>query len=517
MMNVGKAMRIAAAASLWVAAMSTQAAEKPLNIIVMLADDLGWMDVGFNGNRFVETPHLDQLAEEGMLFRNGYASGPLCSPTRAALMTGKSPATQGINVPVTKLLVEKTAGEYPRGGERKGNKAGQRDVRHRLLPAYTRTGIDPDEITIADCLQSAGYATASIGKWHMGLSHSDPKADPTEYGFDVNIAGGDYHGPPSWFSPYRIHTLKNGPKGEHLTERLTREAINFMEDNKDGPFFLYLPYYQVHSPHGAREEYIAKFEAKNGQVKHSNVNSIYAAMIMHLDDSVGALMDYLKESGLEKNTLVVFSSDNGPLVYQRAGNQPVPRNTRLTYVEPLRGWKGSIYEGGIRVPYIFRLPGTIRAGSVSKAPIITHDLYPTICELTGTKVPEKQQVEGESLVPVLTESGGLNRTSLFWHNPKYSWSQNSDILWADRPASSVRKGRYKLIRYFERDSGRSVELYDLDQDPSEKNNLSMKMPEKVQELEKEILAWLDATDAWLPIDNPDYDAKADSGYVPKRK
>ncbi len=492
-------------------------AERKPNVILLLADDLGWMDVGFHGNSFVETPNLDRLAKEGMVFRNGYASGPLCSPTRAALITGKSPATQGINVPVTKGLAGRTAGEYPKGGERRGNRAGERNVRHRLLPAYTETGIAHDEITIADCLKEAGYTTASIGKWHMGLSHSDPKADPTEYGFDVNIGGGDYHGPPSWFSPYRIHSLEDGPEGEHLTERLTREAINFMEDNKDEPFFLYLPYYQVHSPHGARDEYIERFEAKNERVANSKVNSIYAAMVMHLDDSVGALMKYLRESGLEKTTLVVFSSDNGPLVYQRAGGQEVPRNTRLTTVDPLRAWKGSIYEGGVRVPYIFRLPGTIKAGRASQTPIITHDLYPTICELTGTKVPRKQKIEGESLVPILTEKGDLKRTSLFWHNPKYSWSQNSEILWADRPATAVRRGRYKLIRYFERNNGRSLELYDLEEDQGEQNNLAAKMPEKTQELEKEILAWLDEAQAWLPIDNPDYESKFDCDYVPKKK
>lgn len=491
-----------------------EAQHEKLNVIFMIADDLGWMDVGFNGNKFVETPNLDKLASEGMVFTNGYASGPLCSPTRATFHTGKSPATMGINVPVTKGLKGKTPGAYPMGGDKLKTKVGQRDIRHRLLPAYTNTGIDPQEVTIADCLQSAAYVTASIGKWHMGLSHSDPKADPREYGYDINIAGGDYHGPPSWFSPYRIHSLKNGPKGEHLTERLTREAINFMEENKDKPFFLYLPYYQVHSPHGAREEYIKKFDHK--QTPDSKMNSIYAAMVMHLDESVGLINDYLKKSGLDKNTLLIFSSDNGPLVYQRAGNQVVPRNTRLTFAEPLRGWKGSIYEAGTRVPYIFKLPGVIPANSISQTPIITHDLYATICEFTGVAVPEEQKVEGESLFPLLTQSKALQRTSLFWHNPKYSWSLNSDILWADRPACAIRKGKYKLIYYFERKGERTLELYDLDNDQGETKNLVSDLPEKALELETELLAWLDQTQAWKPIDNPDYDSKYDSGYLPKR-
>jgi len=244
------------------------------------------------------------------------------------------------------------------------------------------------------------------------------------------------------------------------------------------------------------------------------MNSVYTAMMLHLDESVGRICDYLKKSGLEKNTLLIFTSDNGALVYQRASGQKVPSGERLTYVDPLRGWKGAIYEGGIRVPYIFSLPGKIKPG-VSDVPIITHDLYPTICDAVGVKPPKEQKIEGQSILPLLVASGDIKKRSLYWHNPKYSWSRHSDIIWADRPASVIRDGNYKLIYYYEPNNQYSVDLYDLKNDISESKNLAQQMPEKVDAMKKELLAWLDETKAMKPIDNPEYDPKHDPMYVPK--
>jgi len=483
-----------------------QAAPK-MNVIVLMVDDMGWKDVGFNGNDFVETPNIDKLAARGLIFSKGYASGSLCSPSRAAFQTGKTPATLGINVPVTQAGKGNTPGEYPKENNAKMSKL-------RLLPPFSNTCLEEEEITIADTLKAAGYKTGFLGKWHLGFK-GESEADPTNYGYDFNVGGGAYHGPPSWFSPYKNVAIKDGPKGEHLTERLTEEAIDFMEKNKAEPFFLYFPYYQVHTPHDAAKNYIDKFDAKNKTVDNSKMNSIYSAMMLHLDDSVGRICDYLKESGLEKNTLLIFTSDNGALVYQRAKGQKVPAETRLTYVDPLRGWKGAIYEGGIRVPYIFSLPGKIKPG-VSDVPIITHDLYPTICDFTGVKVPGKQKVEGESIVPLLTASGDIKSRSLYWHNPKYSWSRNADIIWADRPASAIQKENYKLIYYYEPGNHYSLELYNLENDISESKNLAKQMPEKAERLKKELLAWLDETQAMKPIDNPNYNSRFDHMYVPKK-
>lgn len=499
---------------LMLVAVCVQAAPK-LNVIVLMVDDMGWKDVGFNGNDFVETPNIDKLASRGLVFSHGYASGSLCSPTRAAFQTGKTPATLGVNVPVTQGGKGNTPGEYPKGDGAKNSKL-------RLLPPFSQTCIAEEEVTLADTLKAAGYKTGFLGKWHLGFKGT-PESDPTNYGYDVNVGGGAYHGPPSWFSPYRNTAIEDGPKGEHLTERLTNEAIAFMEahtrSTRSGqeaePFFLYFPYYQVHTPHDAAQAYIEKFEAKNEAVENSKMNSIYSAMMLHLDDSVGRICDYLKESGLDENTLLIFTSDNGALVYQRARGQKVPAETQLTYVDPLRGWKGAIYEGGIRVPYIFSLPGTIEPG-VSDVPIITHDLYPTICDMVGVQVPAKQKLEGESIVPLLTASGDIKPRSLYWHNPKYSWSRKADIIWADRPASAIQKDNYKLIYYYEPGNRYSLELYDLENDLSESNNLAKQMPEKADALKDELLVWLDETQAMKPIDNPHYDPKHDHMYVSKK-
>lgn len=485
----------------------TAVAAPKLNVIVLMVDDMGWKDVGFNGNDFVETPHIDQLAARGLVFSQGYASGALCSPTRAAFQTGKSPATLGVNVPVTQGAKGNKSGGYPQGDGPKFSKL-------RVLPPFSKASIDDEEVTIADALKAAGYKTGFLGKWHLGFKAS-PEADPTNYGYEVNVGGGAYHGPPSWFSPYKNTAIQDGVKGEHLTERLTNEAIAFMEANKAQPFFLYFPYYQVHTPHDAAKNYIEKFDVKNKAVENSKMHSIYSAMILHLDDSVGRICEYLKESGLEKNTLLIFTSDNGALVYQRASGQKVPAETQLTYVDPLRGWKGAIYEGGIRVPYIFSMPGTIEPG-VSEVPIITHDLYPTICDMAGVDVPTKQRLEGESLVPLLSGTGNIQSRSLYWHNPKYSWSRKAAVIWADRPASAILKENYKLIYYYEPGERYSLELFDLDNDISESKNLAQQMPEKANALKEELLVWLETTQAMQPIENPYYNPKYDHMYTPKK-
>ncbi|MEJ2050804.1 MAG: sulfatase, partial [Calditrichota bacterium] len=366
------------AATLSGCAGSRKEASKP-NFVFILVDDLGWKDVGFMGSEYYETPVIDRLASQGMHFTNAYSNAPNCAPTRACLLSGQYGPRHGVY----------TVGTAERGDTRL----------RKLIPTPNKTTLDSDIITIAEALKPAGYVSASIGKWHLG---DDPKLGPVSQGFDVNI-GGDHNGhpPAGYFSPYHLPNLDNAPQGEYLTDRLTNEALRFIERNQDHPFFLYLPHYAVHKPVQAPESIVEKYRNKPGS--HGQNNPEYAAMIESVDTNIGRILHTLEELHLAENTVVVFFSDNGG-----HGN--------VTSMEPLRGSKGMIYEGGIRVPLIVRWPGRISSGTVCKVPVIGLDFYPTILEMAGVDLPD-QVLDGESLVPLLRGGQQLRRDAIFWHFP----------------------------------------------------------------------------------------------------
>ncbi|RKY83551.1 sulfatase [candidate division KSB1 bacterium] len=438
--------------------------QKP-NVIVILVDDLGWRDTGFMGSKYYETPNIDKLADQGIVFTDAYSNAPNCAPTRACLLTGQYSPRHGIY----------TVGTSARGPSRL----------RRLIPVPNKRILSPKAITIAEVLKQTGYATASIGKWHLG---NDPETGPEAQGFDINIGGNRSGHPKSYFSPYKNRNLKDGPKGEYLTDRLTDEAIKFIVANKDNPFFLYLPHYAVHTPLQAKKEIIEKYRKKKGnQVQN---NPVYAAMIESVDMSVGRIMNKLDELGLTENTVVFFFSDNGG-------------NGRVTSNEPLRGSKGMLYEGGIRVPMIVRWPGKVKPGTLCDTPVIGTDFYPTILEITGAEPPVNHIIDGESLIPLFLQKRKLKRKAIFWHFPAYLEAyRGMKGAWRTTPAAAIRQGNWKLMEFFE--DGK-LELYNLKEDIGEKNNLVDKMPEKVKELHSIMLEWRKNINAPVPIQrNPEY-------------
>lgn len=440
-------------------ALRGEAADKP-NIVLILVDDLGYADVGCFGSTFFQTPNIDRLAKDGIRFTNGYAAAPICSPTRAAILTGKYPA----RLHLTDWL------------------PGRKDMpSQKLARPIIQQQLPLEEITLAEALKPAGYVSASIGKWHLG----GPDFAPDKQGFDVNIGGTQAGTPPAGYFNFKTPTLELKP-GEYLTDRLTEEAEKFIETNKDKPFFLYLPHYTVHIPLQAKKELIAKYEAKAkpGQPQH---NPVYAAMIESLDESVGRIVKKLQDLKLSEKTLVIFTSDNGGLSVKEGPFTPATSN------DPLRTGKGYLYEGGIRVSWILSWPGTIKPGRTSDVPIMSLDLHPTICELAGVQSPSKP-MDGVSLAPLLKGMGGIQRDALFWHYPHYS-NQGG------KPSGAVRQGDWKLIEFFE-DS--HVELYNLKDDLSEKTDLAAKLPDKAKELTKRLHDWRQEVKAQMPTPNPDY-------------
>lgn len=429
------------------------------NIVIIMADDLGWRDLHGYGNERVDTPHLDQLAREGMKFTDAYAAAPVCSPTRAAMMTGQSPA---------RLHLTNHAPGHPDGFSLPGSNLHEAEwTRHLPLSA----------VTIAERLSTAGYATAHVGKWHLSHIHrpgkesvTEPELRPEHQGFSLNIGGCALGGPPSYFSPYRNPALKDGPPGEYLPERLADEAIQFMQDHRDGPFFLNWWPYSVHYPMQAREALIAKYRERGGLK-----DPIYAAMIEGMDAAIGRFLKALDDAGLRENTLVLFTSDNG-------GYDSDNR--------PLRGVKGMLYEGGIRVPWIVRWPGKIKPGTINATPIISTDCYPTLLEAAGLPPTPDHPLDGRSLLPVLTQTAGFERDSLFFHYPNYAFHKQN------RLGSAIREGPYKLIKYY--DDG-SLELYDLSKDIGEKQNLAAQSPEVAARLAAKLEGWLRETNARLPV------------------
>ncbi|MFO0898294.1 MAG: sulfatase [Pirellulales bacterium] len=435
------------------------AAEHP-NVIVILVDDLGWADLGCTGSKLNETPHLDRLAADGVRFTQAYSACTVCSPTRAALLTGKYPA----RLHLTDWI------------------AGHPAPQAKLLPPEWTKRLPLEETTLAETLRAAGYATAAIGKWHLGGEGFGPR----EQGFDENH-GGDHRGqPPSYVSPYRLPQLTDGPAGEFLTDRECDEAAKFIRAHREQPFFVYLAHYAVHQPIAGKAEVVAKYRAKAPELPPARAT--YAALLESVDDSVGRIRQTLEELGLSGRTLIVFTSDNGGL---SSGDEPTTDNA------PLRAGKGSPYEGGVRVPLLVTWPGHVKAGLVDDTPVASIDVFPTVAELADVSAPAG--LDGRSLAPLLTGQGRLEREALFWHYPHYH-------LGNGRPYGAVRSGNLKLIQY---DEDGHLELFDLESDPGEASNVANQRPAESAALAMKLADWRKEVGAQLPTPNPNYDPAAD--------
>lgn len=432
------------------------------NIVLIYADDLGWRDVGYQGSDFHETPNIDRLAQQGMVFSQAYAGAANCAPSRAVMLSGQYTPRHGVYA--------------VRSTER-----GPKELM-RLVPVPNRSGLPASSTTLADALKTAGYATGIFGKWHLGGSEGAP---PAAQGFDVVF---DSRSP----DPNVQRDEPEDPKGIYS---LTGKALEFIGQNRDRPFFAFVSQHAIHTALEARPSSLAKFTAKTRGGQHND--PLYAACLYDLDDGIGRLLARLRELGLEENTLVVFTSDNG--------------GTQQSSQEPLRGSKGGYYEGGIREPFIVRWPAVVRPGTKSAVPIHQTDLYPTFLDAAGAAPPPGHVLDGESLLPLLKGAGGLRRQAIFWHFPGYLDApviRGRDAVFRTRPVSVIRKGDWKLHLYHEewlldggRDrigSNRAVELYDLSADPGERRDLASANRVRRDELLGDLLAWLKAIEAPLP-------------------
>lgn len=428
------------------------------NIILILVDDLGWTDVSYNGSTFYETPHIDDLEKTSYNFTNAYASGSVCSPSRAAILTGKHPVRLNIT-------------DWLQGLDPQDRK---------FLGTQDLTALPLEETTIAEVLKDNNFKTFFSGKWHVGGEGFHPE----DQGFDINIGGHDKGSPPGgYYTPYKNPKLTDGPEGEYLTDRLTDESISFIEEVGADPFFMMLSFYTVHTPIQANKKHLAKFKTKldaieepmiqtkeegRGVTVMNQVNAEYASMVYAMDENVGRLLAALKAKGLFDNSTIIFTSDNGGLsTLDRGRRRPAP-----TSVVPLRGGKGWLYEGGIRVPLLIKPPTDNVIGKEINVPVIGHDLFPTAINLAGVKLQTDLAVDGVDLSPLLIGEGELEREDLFWHYPHYHGSG-----WI--PGAAIRQGDWKLIEFQE--SG-VVELYNLAQDIAEQNDLASANPELVQRL-----------------------------------
>ncbi len=453
---------------------------EPRNVVFFLVDDLGWADVGCFGSTFYETPHIDALCESGMQFTNAYAACPVCSPTRASIMTGRHP----VRVDITDWIPGSTA-------TAKQNP--------RFLHIDDRDNLALEEVTIAEVLKQAGYQTFFAGKWHLGdLGHY-----PTDQGFDVNIGGNSKGSPPGgYYAPWKNPTLQAKRDDEYVTERLTEESLAFLENRQqDQPFLLYLSYYNVHTPITAyrkhHERHVQRAERmfdgptpfiqeRRGQSRARQDNPELASMVSAVDDSVGQILAKLDQLGLAEDTAVFFFSDNGGLC-----TKPKPGPTSNL---PLRAGKGWLYEGGIREPMLARVPGVTTPGSVCDEPVISMDFFPTIMRLAGLQPNPSLHADGQDLWPLLTGQEPTETRQLVWHYPHYHGS-----TWT--PGAAIRQGPWKLIEFYEFDE---VELYNLAQDQGELHDLAAEQPDKVAQLRTQLKNWQIAMSAKMPVPNPEY-------------
>ncbi|MCB1120287.1 MAG: sulfatase [Verrucomicrobiae bacterium] len=498
---------------------------QPPNVIFFLVDDLGWTDVGCYGSSFYETPNIDRFATEGVKFTNAYAACHVCSPTRASILSGRYPARNRMTDWIP----------------------GRRDFPfQKFLNVQTRQFLPFEETTLAEALKAHGYTTSAIGKWHLGAAPSGPEA----HGFDEHLPLDWTNGWPngSYHAPYKMNGLE-APKGEYLTDRLTDEAMDFIDRNREGPFFLYLAHFAVHDPIQGRKDLVEKYNTKlaatsfsaEGQfilegnpddpeplsrayldqaikdpsfarygvlpqhtvkVKQYQDNTEFAGMLEAVDQSLGRILEKLNALGIDDNTIVIFFSDNGGMAAMNVGRpeRTVPKEKLdiafSTSNLPLRGAKGWLYEGGIREPCIVKWPGKGKAGTVSDVPVISTDFFPSILDMAGLPLLKDQHKDGVSIVPLLQGAKSLDRDAIYWHFPHYS---NHGM---QPPSGAIRKGDYKLIEYFENGT---VQLFNLREDIGEQNDLAATMPEKARELKEQLHRWRESVDAEMPELNPDYD------------
>jgi len=426
------------------------------NFLFILADDFGWSQLGCYGSDFYETPNIDRLARHGMRFTDAYAACPVCSPTRASIMTGKYPARLHLT-------------DFIAGGSFPYEKYEQPQWQ-KYLPL--------EEVTIAEVLRSAGYATASFGKWHLSIDKSPPKSlpyNPDKQGFD------------EYFVTYKPSSKTDPETDAHNVEVITRKSLDFLDRHRDKPFFLYVTHNTIHAPVMGKERLVEKYKSKAGSDLPQN-SPVLGAMIEELDDSVGKLLRKIDELGIADNTIVVFFGDNGGL----------EKDARQT---PLRSGKANLYEGGIREPLIVRWPGVVKPGSTCSEPVTSVDFFPTFAEIVGPANEAKGPIDGLSLLPLLKQAGTLNRKAIYWHYPHYHSSSIG-------PCGAVRSGDYKLIEWFDETicgPGNELELYNLKEDIGEQKNLTKKMLQKTRELRDMLSTWRNEVNAQMLTPNPDYD------------
>ena len=454
---------------------------KSPNVVLFLVDDYGWNDLSCTGSSFYETPNIDRIAKQGTMFVNNYAACSVSSPSRASILTGKTPARHGI----TNWI-----------GDSFGVETAQKNNTKIIQPQF-KEQLPTSETTLVKSLKENGYSTFIAGKWHLG------NLSPLEYGFDVNKGGWEQGRPDSYFSPYNNPVLKDGPAGEDLTLRLAKETVSYInsQSNSDKPFFAFLSFYAVHSPIQTTQEKWSYFRDKAEKkgiadsgfiidrtlpVRQTHDNPVYAGLISSLDDAVGMVLDELERLNMTDNTIIVFTSDNGGV---SSGDNYSSSNL------PLRGGKGRQWEGGTRVPMFIMAPGNKLQGKKVTTPSIHMDIYPTILDLANIPSKPKQHIDGVSLKPLIYNNGTINNRALFWHYPHYG-NQGGE------PAAHVREGDWKLIKYWE-DS--RIELYNLKNDIGEINCIANKYPKKVKELEQKLNKWLKETGASIPEINKNFD------------
>lgn len=460
------------------------------NILFIIADDLGYHDLSCMGSRFYETPNIDQIAAKGMVFTEGYATCPVCSPSRASIMTGKFSARHGI----TDWIGAKTGEEWRETGRH-----------NQLLPSEYLHNLPHEYVTLPEAMKEAGYKTFFAGKWHLGSKGSWP----TDHGFDINIGGWDAGYPVGgYFSPFKNPNLDNCKDGENLSIRLAQETIKFLKENRDTAFFAYLSFYAVHAPIETTKEKWGKYRRKADSlgiaekgfkmghflpIRQVQDNSIYAGLVETMDDAVGMVLDALDDLGLSENTIVIFTSDNGGVA---SGDDYSTSNL------PLRAGKGYQFEGGIREPYFIKVPSMNLGGKKCNVPVTGTDFYPTILDLVGEGLKPEEHNDGVSVVPLLN-GRNIKERPLIWHFPHYANE-------GGEPSSIIRKGDWKLIHYYE--DGHE-ELYNLKNDISETTDLANKNPERVKQMSAELFAFLNKVSAKFPVKDPEYNEELEKKYL----
>ncbi len=457
----------------------------PPNIVFILADDLGWRDTGIYGSTYYETPSIDALAAQGRLFTNAYAASPLCSPTRASILTGQNPGRLRFTAPhghLPEAILDPVVPDTAAPDK-------------KVTIPQSRTRLPNEYVTYAEVLKEASYATAFVGKWHLGSAPYIPE----KQGFDVVVGGRGHPGPPGgYFAPWPVETLPDVPEGTHISDAITDEAIRFVKDHRDEPFLLNLWFYDVHAPFQAREDLKAKYASLEDPQRLQDSQTM-GAMIEVMDRNIGRVMDTLSELGLAENTIVIFTSDNGGNMYNEVDGGTTPTNNA-----PLRSGKGNIYEGGVRVPLIVRWPGVTYPGSVSQEVVSSVDYFPTLLDILDLPAPSGQVLDGVSLVPAL-KNEPFDQEAMYVHFPHLVPATGN---W---PATSVRQGDWKLIRRYCQgpDQEDRYELYDLRTDVGELRDVSNQEPQKTAELRDRVGGWLQETQALVPTCNPAYDFDAE--------